>query len=144
MPWESKLFALYILTVLVFLVVRCITLLHHVRTLRPAGGKFLYTWEMCMARVAAMKRLALLTLLLSVLLAVNGAANVLVKIQETHAAGTGAIAGGAAEVLALFELGLFVCAALYAVSSFYEGVLERRRVSWNSHPGEGAGLQARE
>ena len=129
--WESKLFVLYILAVLVFLVVRSIVLLHHVRTLRLAGDRFLCVWETCMARVASMRRLALLTLLLSALAAVIQAVHLLSRIQETHTAGLGAVAGGVAEVLVQLELGLFVGAALYAVSSFYEGVLTHRRVSWS-------------
>ena len=131
LPWEGKLLVLYLVAVLVVLLVRSIQILHQVRTLRLAGDRFLYVWEMCMARVASMKRLALLTLLVSSLTAVALSVRFLARIQQIHAAWSGAVAGGISEILAFFELGLFVCAALYAVSTFYEGMLARRRVSWN-------------
>lgn len=131
LPWQGKLLVLYLLIVTAVLVARSIMLVGDIRALHTGNDKFTHIWEMTMARVASMKRLALLTLLLSVLCTVNSAVHVLVKIQEMHSAGPGAIAGATSEVLTLFELGLFVCTALYAVASLYEGALARRRASWN-------------
>lgn len=129
---ESKLFVLYLMGVSIILVVRLITLLKQVRALQPAGDRFFYLWQVCASKVGALRRLALVTLLLSVLIAVNGTVRMFVKIQETRAAGLGAIAGGIAEVGRLFEMGLAVCVALYAVASIYQGMLERRKAAWNN------------
>jgi hypothetical protein len=101
------------------------------RQLQLAESRFMYTWEMCSATVRSMKRLAVLTFLLSIALPAMQAAETLRRAWESKIIGTAAFAAGMSEVLMPFALGVFVCAALYAPCSLYEGMLARRRASWN-------------
>ena len=145
LPWQGKLLVLYQLVVTAVLVARSIMLVGDIRALRTENDKFTYLWEMSMARVVSLKKLALLTLLVSGLTAVALIVRFFARMQVLHAGWSGAVAGGIAEILLFLELGLFVCTALYAVSSFYAGMLTRRRIAWNhSRPGASTGLQARE
>lgn len=93
--------------------------------------RFLYLWEMCATRVASLKRLALLTFLLTVFVFVTLMANLLAGVGIEKIVGTGFLAGRIAESLAPLALGILVCAVLYATHCFFEGVLQRRRASWN-------------
>jgi hypothetical protein len=98
--------------------------------IRQADCTFLYRWEMCSTRVASLRRLALLTLLLTVFVFVSLMANLLAKVGEAKIVGAGFLAGSIAESLAPFALGNLVCAVLYA-TCFFEGGLQRRRASWS-------------
>jgi hypothetical protein len=70
---------------------------------------------MCSTRVASLKRLALLTLLLMVFVFVSLMANLLAKVGEAKIVGAGFLAGSIAESLAPFALGILVCAVLYTL-----------------------------
>ena len=83
--------------------------------IRQADCTFLYRWEMCSTRVASLKRLALLTLLLTVFVFVSLMANLLAKVGEAKIVGAGFLAGSIAESLAPFALGILVCAVLYTL-----------------------------
>jgi hypothetical protein len=98
--------------------------------IRQVDCRFLYLWELCAARVASLKRLALLTFLLTVSVFVTLMANLLAQVGTDKIVGTGFLAGRIAESLAPLALGILVCAALYATCGFFEGVLQRRRASW--------------
>jgi len=101
------------------------------RVLEEANRRFLYAWEMCAARIASMKRLALLTLLLSVLVFSHSAVKLLAETSSRKMAGIAFVAGNMAEGLAMFALGILVCIVIYAVCVAYEGALMRRRAAWN-------------
>ncbi len=100
------------------------------RLMEQAEFKFLYSWEMCSTKVESIKRLAVLTSLLSVLLLVCRATTILAYITAQKVVGNAFVAGSMAEVFVLLALGIFVCALLYAIYTFYEGTLRRRRASW--------------
>lgn len=101
------------------------------RQLQLAESRFLYAWEMCSAGVGSMKRLVPLTLLLSVLVLLTLTIQLLRKILLQKAFGMAALAGGMSQTLMPLLLGVFVCAVLYAACSLYEGMLMRRKASWN-------------
>jgi hypothetical protein len=97
-----------------------------------ARASFDYLWEKSVIRVAAMKNLAVLTLILSGLVLSHDLMNVLPILQAGRSAhGDLDIAGGPAEMLVPVILGLAVSAVLYCLSSFYFGALARRRAEWN-------------
>ncbi len=99
--------------------------------IRQADCRFLHRWEMCAIRVASLKRLALLTFLLTAFVFVTLMANLLAEVGTEKIVGTGFLAGSIAESLVPLALGILVCAVLYATHDFFEGVLQRRRASWN-------------
>lgn len=78
------------------------------RVLQQADNKFFYTWEMCAAKVGFMKRLVLLTLLLSTLVLVYGTTRILTEIMILKSAPIGFVTGSIAEVLVPFALGIFI------------------------------------
>jgi hypothetical protein len=98
--------------------------------IRHVDCRFLYLWELCAARVASLKRLALLTFLLTVSVFVTLMANLLAQVGTDKIVGTGFLARRIAESLAPLALGILVCATLYATCGFFEGGLQRRRASW--------------
>jgi hypothetical protein len=106
------------------------------QVIRDAENKFLIAWEACSARVQSMKRLVMLTFLLSFLVAANGARTMLIPLGIQKATGVAAYVGGIVEVLTLFVLGTVVCAALYAACSFYEEMLTRRKAAWSRFLGK--------
>jgi hypothetical protein len=132
LPWESRLFLLYLLVVLAVSLVRSVKLLNsggpqadescagssvprltgrpsgRLRVLQQADNKFFYTWEMCAAKVGFMKRLVLLTLLLSTLVLVYGTTRILTEIMILKSAPIGFVTGSIAEVLVPFALGIFI------------------------------------
>ncbi len=173
LPWEARIFLIYLLVVFAVLLVRSINLARQLgwfsfgkrvpteksdeddtanllarsaleRTFPHAGTpegdlailqladvKFRFAWQMCVAKVSSTKRLALLTFLLSLLTLTWGTIGVLADIIREKTAPVGFLAASSAEVLKPFALGVLACAALYAVSSFYEGALDRRKARWN-------------
>jgi hypothetical protein len=82
----------------------------------------------CHANIASMKNLSMLTFLLSFFVLAWRVADVLQGVAVQKAAGVGFLAGALAETLATFSLGLFVCAVLYVLAMFYEGILARQKV----------------
>ena len=148
LPWESKLFVLYLFAVVAFSLVRALQIggqlwsfrntprlptedSEFLRALQDAASKFTYAWEICTAKVAGIRRLVSLTLLLSVFLLLYNSANILRGISMEKRVWSAAVAGGLAEMFTLFALGMLVCSWLHAVSSFSAGVLERRKAAWN-------------
>ena len=95
-----------------------------------ARARFDYLWDRSAARVAAMKNLATLTLILCALVLSHDLMNVLPRLQTAPFVDLD-VAGGPAEMLVPVILGLAVSAVLYGLSSFYFGALARRRAEWN-------------
>lgn len=96
-----------------------------------AENRFLYLWEMCVMRVASMKRLVVLTLLFGALTFVSLVIELCAAIATEKTVGISVFAANFAELLTPLALGLTLCVWLYFVVGFYEGVLARRRTSWN-------------
>jgi biopolymer transport protein ExbB/TolQ len=99
--------------------------------LQEAESRFLFLWEMCSAKVASLKRLGILTSLLSVLVFVSLTIRFLTDLTISKATGIAVITGSIAESLVPFSLGILVSAVLYAIYGFFQGVLIRRMASWN-------------
>ena len=98
-----------------------------------AVPRFEYLWEQNVTRVAAMRNLAVLTLVLSGLVLSCDFMRFLTEIQSGRypVHGDFDVAGSPAYMLVPLILGLAVSAALYALSSFYSGALARRRAEWS-------------
>ncbi len=101
------------------------------RQVQLAETVFRYRQELCSAEIGSLERLALLTLLLSTFALVTLAIELLSRISLSKSYGIAAFLGGMAQALTPLALGVFVCAVLYAVASWHEGMLARRRASWN-------------
>jgi hypothetical protein len=98
--------------------------------LEQAESRFLFLWEMCSVKVASLKQLVILTLLLSIFVLVSLTIRFLTDLCISKTAGIALVTGSMAELLTPFSLGILVCAVLYAVYGFYQGVLMRRMASW--------------
>jgi hypothetical protein len=122
LPWASKLFLLYLLLVVAISFVKSASVLRDFRR---------GSWETCSARIQSMRRLVFFTLLLSVLVAAELLRVTLMQIAAQRFFGRAALAGGLAEALTVFALGILVCTALYAGCGLCEGTLLRRRAAWN-------------
>jgi hypothetical protein len=99
--------------------------------LQSAEIRFRYLWENCYAKVEVIRRLVALSLLLSFLIVIYGAYPTFnAMFSSGNATGRLALYETGSALLNRLSLGLFVCAILYVVSSFFEGVLKRRRACW--------------
>jgi hypothetical protein len=145
LPWQSKLFLLYLLIMIVMSILRLGGLIRqlwwpradsskHSSAAGRSGPEFrpLGAWDACSYKIEAMKRSVLLTFLLSVLVAADQTRTMLSTFADQKVTGPAAFCGGMTEVLTVFAVGILVCAAIYAVSTFCEGVLARRRMLGNS------------
>jgi hypothetical protein len=87
---------------------------------------------MCHTRIKSIKRLVLLTLLMSFLIMglgfVPAWSN---EFENANVTGIQALYMAIPELLARLTLGVSVCTVLYGAASFFEGVLERRKAHWN-------------
>lgn len=101
------------------------------RTLRVADSWFLYLLGICNTYVAIMKRLARLTLLVSVLVVAYGACWTWAdQFNDRNITGGLALLFAARLLLWRLSLGLCASAILYAISSLFELKLMRRLNSW--------------
>jgi hypothetical protein len=91
---------------------------------RQAELRFRYLWERCSAKVASLKRVVPLTCLLAVFVLVSRTIDIAGEVAIRKIAGIAFLAGSIAEGLVSLALGIAVC-------GFCEGVLQRRRASWN-------------
>jgi hypothetical protein len=121
-PWASRLFLLYLLLVVAISLVKSASVLRDFRR---------GSWEICSARIQSMRRLVFFTLLLSVLVADQLLRVALMQIAAQRFFGPAALAGGVAEALTVFALGVLTCTALYAGCGLCEGILLHRRAAWN-------------
>ena len=92
---------------------------------------FDYLWDRSATRIADLKNLAILTLILSGLVLSYDVRKILATIQFFIHPSDADVAGGPADVLVPFILGFAVSAVLYALSSIYSGALARRKAAWN-------------
>jgi hypothetical protein len=134
LPWESRLFLLYLLVVGAISLGKSVSLVRHLWW----GNADVQSsrWEACWAKVQSIRRLVVLTFLLSLLLAAYQTAKILIELSIQKFFAAGAFGGGMAEVLSLFALGMLGCAILYVVFGLFEGILLRRRASWSDSHGQ--------
>jgi hypothetical protein len=138
LAWEARLFLLYLLLACGFLFLRGMSVIRTLWRMRKttasdapqqSGTKFLKEWGLCSIKVASIKRVAVLTFILSILALLDGTIRVLTSVSNEKFTGPTVLAGSTAEVLVLFALGVSVCAALYAAFSVFEEMLSRRKVT---------------
>ena len=138
LPLAAKLLVLYLVAVVTVSLVKSASVLRMLWSFRrgsvrttSSGDEFLNAWETCSNKIQSMKRLVVITLLWTTLIATLLLGRTLVVVVEQKVFGPAALGGGVAEVLTVFALGIFVCAVLYTACASYEGALLRRRESWN-------------
>jgi biopolymer transport protein ExbB/TolQ len=78
-----------------------------------------------------MRRSVLFTLMLSILVTAYSTIELFRELSRIRLFGNGALYGGLSESLLPLVLGLLVCAVIYAVYSFYESALARRKAQWD-------------
>ena len=135
-PLAAKIFVLYLLLVMTIWLIKSVRVLRLLWAFtRPSSQvprnehDFLHACEACSNRIQSMKRLGLVTLLLSVLVTVLLFRAALMRSVEQKIFGVAAM-GATVEALTVFALGIFVCAVIYAACGLYEGILLRRREAW--------------
>lgn len=101
------------------------------KILKQADARFRYLWDICMAKVAEMKRLAILTIIIGLFFLTDQTANTMNMIARERYTGFDIFAGSFAELLVPVGLALLSCALLYGISGFLKGRLERRMAAWN-------------
>jgi len=139
LPWFTKVFVAYLALVLLLSAARAMSLIRRLRALRKLErdtateltSKFPLFWESLYAKVAAIKNLSVLTLLLSVLVFAWSTTQILLGVTMEKSTGVGFLAGAMAEGLTVFSLGILVCAVLYTIAIFFEAALARRRMRLN-------------
>ncbi len=99
-----------------------------VEIVEGARSRFDYLWERSAAKVAVMKDLSILTLVLSGLVL---SYDVMKIIAIWPIPVCGDCSGGPAELLIPFAFGLAVSAVLYSCSSLFASTLARLRAEWN-------------
>jgi len=96
-----------------------------------ARPRFEYLWEQSAARIAAIRNLVNLTLILSGLVLSYDLMRIFIAVQIEMVWGGAVIAEMVAEVLQAVNLGLALAAALYVLSNLYAAALARRKATWN-------------
>jgi hypothetical protein len=137
LPWPHRLFVLYVFVVVAISAVKSASVL---RQLLPFTGSslrapksdndFLRAWEKCSNRIQSMKRIVVITLLLSLLTPAYLLRNDLAIFAKEKVFGPGAFLSTMSEVLTVFALGILACTVIYAACAFLEGALVRRVESW--------------
>ena len=101
------------------------------RALKKADGAFRLAAQACEIKIASIRRLLWLTVLLSVLLITFDAYTVWLSLWEnSKITGLTALLEAVPILLDWLSFSLAGCAVLYATSSFLEGVLQRRQARW--------------
>ncbi|HTR26785.1 MAG TPA: hypothetical protein VMI10_22630 [Terriglobales bacterium] len=139
LPWFVKVFVLYLLLAAAVLVFRCLKLTWDLLALRRVERRsesgdhssFQPLSGSCQARITSTKNLALLTFILSLLVAACDTSGILRGISTERVTATAFLAGALAEVFTMFAIGLTVCAALYACAFFFESMLHKLSRQFN-------------
>jgi hypothetical protein len=99
--------------------------------LRAAECKFLYLWEICYTEVAAVRKAAVVALLLSIVMVAGGACPIFsLFFSSDRRAPYASFLLALNQLFLLLALGLSVYTALYAVSGVLERVLAKRKARW--------------
>jgi hypothetical protein len=137
LPWAHRLLVVYLFVVIATSAVKSASILRQLlpftsSSLRAPKGEhhFLRAWEKCSNRIQSMKRIVIITLLLSVLTAVYLSLEYLGDFVTQKIFFPGAFFGSMIEVLSVFALGILSCTVIYIACAFLEGALLRRMESW--------------
>jgi hypothetical protein len=137
-PWFEKVFAFWLLFVLIFSVVRAGGLVWNLRKRRKAeeSGAALPMscqsfWEICEAKVRAIKNFSHLTLLLALLVLAVDLTNAGEMFYTKKTSGFVAVAGAIADAFSIFSGGLIICVALFCCAMFLERYVLRQRQQLN-------------
>ena len=132
-PWQEKLFAVYLLAILIVLVVRAIQLIRCLWVLRKNGPAAQDGWEQVWTlgrlRARSLMRLAILTFFLCILEVSASFTDELWAVGTQKVAHTWWLLVEVAEGLGAFNAGMVVCVLLYVCGFFFESRLERRRLA---------------
>lgn len=133
----DKFFAFYLLFVMVFTVMRCVSLLLNLRHLRKLeeskpldARKFEQVWSVSSARVKIMRRVVALTLLFDLTDLSQSVANSFLGVATEKSTNIAVFLPELGSQLTKFTAGLFICLALYACSIVFESRLIQRRLSF--------------
>ena len=101
-------------------------------TLRSAESKFQYLWQICDVKIETIRRLAVLTFLLSFLTVIYGAYPTFnAEFGSGNITGSLALYKSVNALLYRLSLGLCTVAVLYGLFTLFKGAVERRRTRWN-------------
>jgi hypothetical protein len=139
LPWFTKVFVAYLALVLLLSAARAISLMRCFRAFRKLEREtateltstFPLFWESLYTKIAAIKNLAVLTSLLSLLVFAWSTTQILRGVTMEKSTGLGFLTGAMSEGLTVFSLGILVCAVLYIVAIFFEAALVRRKMRLN-------------
>ena len=136
-PWPHKLFVLYVVVIVAISVVKSASVLRHLLPFRGSSlqtsksdNDFLRAWEECSNKIQSMKRIVVVTLLLSLLIPAYLLVNDLAIFAKEKVFGPAAFLGTVSEVLTVFALGILASTVIYSACAFLEGALVRRVESW--------------
>lgn len=143
LPWSYRVFVVYLVVVFVISIVKCASVLRHLLPFTSSSFRaltndhdILRAWEKCSNKVKSMKRIVVLTLLLSVLTAGYLLLNDLSALVKEKIIFPGAFLGSVIEVLTVFLFGILTSTLIYAGCAFLDGALVRRREAWTyTHSG---------
>lgn len=133
-PWETRVFVLYILVVLAFLLVRTTQLtvfLWRYRKARNASpspdspGTAVRDLHLASIKALSLRRAMILTLLVSIAISAERTVAVLREVSALKIYGPGFVGGSGAETLTVLAIGMVVCCMLYAAYAFFDGQLSR-------------------
>jgi small-conductance mechanosensitive channel len=148
--WSTRVFVLYLALVLLVSAFRAGSLIRRLAWLRKiqadapaqlrdenpitssgpqaAEARFQFVWESCHAAVDSIRKLSMLTLLISLLVLAWGMKTTTQEVAVQKVLALGFLGGSIAQTLTTFFLGILVCVVLYAFTIFYEGTLARRKM----------------
>lgn len=135
-PWYIRLLHLYLALVLLLTVLRSARLVWNLRTQRTAARlseSFFQLrsqdfWEHSYVKARSLKTLCHLTFLVSIIALLWSLADVLTQVSMQKTAGIGAVAGGLADTLRTFSVGIVVSAGLLCVAFLCERLIRSRRL----------------
>lgn len=138
-PWEIRLFALYILVLLAFFLIRTAQLIaflwrarrdQNLSTSLPESRiRLTVGAHLASIRITSLRRAATLTLLFSVAVTAEQAVAILREVSEAKIYGPGFVGASGAEALTVFTIGVVACNILYAGYSFFGGKLSRLKMT---------------
>ena len=136
-PWPHRLFVLYMVVVFAISAVKSASVLRQLLPFRGSSLRasksdtdFLRASEQCSNRIQSMKRIVVITLLLSFLIPAYLLLNDVAIFAREKVFGPGAFLGTMREVVTVFVLGILASTVIYATCAFLEGALVRRIESW--------------
>jgi hypothetical protein len=133
-PAHVRLFVSYLCGVICFAVVRSVQLAGRLHFLNKSASssedrQTLKLFATCEADIASIRRLVPLTLGISLLAVIGGAFSTwYFDFATSRLTGSQAAIRANEELFARFSLGLFVSIVLYALASYFQAVVARRKI----------------